>query len=61
LTEQGRYAAGSEAFFQKSLNLLILSNDAELFRGNRQILYQIEFDHARGGIGRSFEGRKNPA
>jgi hypothetical protein len=30
--EQGRYAAGSEAFVQKSLNLLILSNDAELFR-----------------------------
>jgi hypothetical protein len=36
----------AKLFFQKSLNLLLLSNDAELFRGNRQILYQIEFDHA---------------
>jgi hypothetical protein len=46
LTEQGRYAAGNEAFFQKSLDLLILSNGVEHFRGNRQILYQIEFDNA---------------
>jgi hypothetical protein len=38
--EQGRYSAGKKALSKRGRFLRMLANKAELFRCNRQILYQ---------------------